>query len=72
MIHEIVSLVGQIEEQQTTIASAVEEQSAVSNAMSASINGVAGSTQAVVDSVAQLHVTAEDVTAKAAQIAARV
>jgi methyl-accepting chemotaxis protein len=63
---------GQIEEQQTTIASAVEEQSAVSNEMSASISGVATATQSVAQVVEKLHETADGVAAKAAQIAGRV
>ena len=70
-MHEILSLVEHVEAQQTTIASAVEEQGAASNEMSSSIHGVAGSTQTVATAAELLRQTAQDVSSKAEQVAAR-
>jgi methyl-accepting chemotaxis protein len=69
-ISEIVSLVGQIEIQQTTIASAVEEQGASSGEMSSGINGIAATTQSVAQAVDKLHQTAGYVSSKVGQLAA--
>jgi methyl-accepting chemotaxis protein len=71
-IHEIVSLIGGIEDQQKAIAAAVAQQSAVSGEMSASINRVSGSTQSVARVVEQLQGAAAEVADKANQVASRI
>ncbi|HMK98334.1 MAG TPA: methyl-accepting chemotaxis protein [Acidimicrobiales bacterium] len=70
-IREIVSLIGGVEAQQSTIAAAVEEQTAVQNEISAGINGISSSIGAMAEAIEELGSAASSVAAKARDIAAR-
>ena len=71
-IREIVALVQMVEEQQSAVAAAVEEQRTVSDSMSANISGAATAAQSVADAVVNLHRTSETVAAKATEVSGRV
>ncbi len=71
-IREIVGLVQMVEEQQSAVAAAVEEQRTVSDSMSVSITGAATAAQSVAEAVVNLHRTAEAVAGKANEVTSRV
>ncbi len=65
---QIVELIGQIESQQTVIASAVEEQGTVATDVSQSVSVVAGSAQSASRLIETLHGAADEVSARAGRL----
>ncbi|MFD2091262.1 methyl-accepting chemotaxis protein [Blastococcus deserti] len=61
-IEEISSIVGQISDRQTTIASAVEEQEATTNEMSRSVQEAAGGTTEIASNITGVSTAAESTT----------
>jgi len=61
-IAEISSIVGQISDRQTTIASAVEEQTATTNEMSRSVTEAAGGTTEIANNITGVSTAAESTT----------
>ena len=61
-IEEISSIVAQISDRQTTIASAVEEQTATTNEMSRSVNEAAGSATQIADNITGVSTAADSTT----------
>jgi methyl-accepting chemotaxis protein len=66
-IREISDIVAQICDRQTTIASAVEEQTATTNEMSRSVGQAAGGSQQIADNIAGVSAAAASTTQALAQ-----